>query len=116
MRKKFIACKFLGGGYFSCCWVSCCTIYGSIHWQHANLDTLHYRSGSIGVDFFFVLSGFIIMYIHQHDVKNVTSAIKYVSKRFLRVFPVYWAVAIPLAAAYYFIPALSESGGAILTF
>ena len=37
--------------------------------------------GSIGVDFFFVLSGFIIYWAHSKDTKGVRSAVSYFKKR-----------------------------------
>jgi len=67
--------------------------------------------GNFGVDFFFVLSGFIIMYIHQYDNKSLKSVTNYVKKRVTRVYPIYWCIAIPLALAYFFIPSLSGDGG-----
>jgi len=67
--------------------------------------------GNFGVDFFFVLSGFIIMYIHQYDDKSLHSVTRYIKKRVVRVYPIYWCIAIPLALAYVFIPSLSEAGG-----
>lgn len=46
--------------------------------------------GYIGVDFFFVLSGFIITYNHYHDIGNSTKLLPYLIKRFFRVYPIYW--------------------------
>ncbi|MFH4454468.1 acyltransferase [Vibrio alginolyticus] len=75
-------------------------------WVHNTIG-----QGNFGVDFFFVLSGFIIMYIHRHDDKSINSVSRYLKKRFFRVFPIYWCVAILLALAYSLLPALSASGG-----
>lgn len=41
--------------------------------------------GKYGVDFFFVLSGFIMMYIHQNDPKNKDSIKKFIYKRVMRI-------------------------------
>jgi len=49
--------------------------------------TLH---GNRGVDFFFVLSGFIILFAHYKDIGNPESFGKYIYRRFSRVFPIYW--------------------------
>lgn len=46
--------------------------------------------GYIGVDFFFVLSGFIITYNHFHDIGNQTKLPPYFIKRLMRVYPIYW--------------------------
>lgn len=46
--------------------------------------------GGLGVDFFFVLSGFIIMFAHRSDVGQPAALRAYVVKRFVRVYPIYW--------------------------
>ena len=50
--------------------------------------------GLFGVDFFFVLSGFIITYIHLDDLKRRTSLASFIRKRFFRIYPIYWVVAV----------------------
>lgn len=45
-----------------------------------------------GIDLFFVLSGFIIFYIHNQDFGNKTKLKKYTLKRFFRIYPLYWLV------------------------
>lgn len=57
--------------------------------------------GWLGVNFFFVLSGFIIMFAHANDVGRPARIANYVWKRFSRVYPVYWIfLTFFLAAAY----------------
>ncbi|BAZ32372.1 acyltransferase 3 [Cylindrospermum sp. NIES-4074] len=51
--------------------------------------------GFAGVDFFFVLSGFIIFYIHQNDIGKKYRFKDFIFKRFLRVYPIYWVILIP---------------------
>lgn len=46
--------------------------------------------GYVGVDFFFVLSGFIISFIHFKDIGRPTQLIFYLRRRFFRIFPIYW--------------------------
>ena len=46
-----------------------------------------------GVDFFFVLSGFIIFYVHRQDIGRAELAGEYLWKRFVRLFPLLWFVA-----------------------
>jgi len=46
--------------------------------------------GNIGVEFFFVLSGFIILTAHGNDIDNPQRFTVYVSKRFTRIYPIYW--------------------------
>lgn len=59
--------------------------------------------GHAGVDFFFVLSGFIIFFIHRGDLGRPDRFAHFAERRFTRVFPLYWCVlllglAIGLAA------------------
>jgi exopolysaccharide production protein ExoZ len=46
--------------------------------------------GWSGVDFFFILSGFIIYYISSRYVGKPGALSAYLSKRLIRVYPVYW--------------------------
>jgi peptidoglycan/LPS O-acetylase OafA/YrhL len=48
--------------------------------------------GHAGVDFFFVLSGFIILHVHEGDIGRPASLGRYLQRRFTRVYPLYWAV------------------------
>jgi exopolysaccharide production protein ExoZ len=51
-----------------------------------------FKLGFLGVDFFFVLSGFIILYVHWADIHAPKQARRYVARRLIRVFPTYWIV------------------------
>lgn len=49
--------------------------------------------GYVGVDFFFVLSGFIITFVHHAELGGGAGRCPgYLWKRFIRVFPIYWLV------------------------
>ncbi len=48
--------------------------------------------GEHGVDFFFVLSGFIIFFVHSGDIGRPDRAKDYALKRFIRLFPLLWLV------------------------
>lgn len=63
--------------------------------------------GSYGVDFFFVLSGFIISYSYVN--KDITIK-KYISNRYLRIFLPYIPLGIIFGLGYTFFPNLSFVG------
>lgn len=76
-------------------------------------DGLHaiLSHGYLGVDFFFVLSGFIIMHAHQDDAHAAPAARRYTLKRLARIFPPYWPVGIAMLVLYTLMPGVSASGG-----
>jgi peptidoglycan/LPS O-acetylase OafA/YrhL len=58
--------------------------------------------GDLGVDFFFVLSGFIILHAHIGDIGQPSAWTTYAFKRLVRVYPIYWlytAIMVALVAA-----------------
>ncbi|MDR6564797.1 MULTISPECIES: acyltransferase [unclassified Arcicella] len=59
-----------------------------------------FEFGWVGVDFFFVLSGFIIMFIHYGDIVNKGNWRLFLKKRAIRVYPIYWIVATITFAMY----------------
>jgi peptidoglycan/LPS O-acetylase OafA/YrhL len=46
----------------------------------------------IFVDFFFVLSGFVLAWVHWGDLGRPGRVPRYFKRRFARIYPVYWAV------------------------
>ena len=62
----------------------------------------------LGVDFFFVLSGFIILNSHLSDEKNSRALKRYLIKRFIRIFPAYWLISALLILCYTLLPTLSQ--------
>lgn len=52
-----------------------------------------FRFGNIGVDYFFVLSGFIITYVHYDDLISGANRTLFLKKRLIRIYPTYWAAA-----------------------
>lgn len=58
--------------------------------------------GNSGVEFFFVLSGFIIYSIHRSDISSnnpVARGVSFARKRFTRVYPIYWIALAAVVAA-----------------
>jgi exopolysaccharide production protein ExoZ len=64
------------------------------------------RMGSFGVDFFFVLSGFIIFYSYKGKKKSLKS---YFFNRILRIYLPYLPLAIVFLLGYHFFPNLSHA-------
>lgn len=60
-----------------------------------------FKFGYSGVDFFFVLSGFIIYFAHHEDVGRPSRLRAYLRKRFVRIYPVYWIIALALLPVYF---------------
>lgn len=62
-----------------------------------------------GVDFFFVLSGFMIFYIYGNNIGNKQKGFEFLSKRFIKIFPVYWLVLIGSVFLILFFPQIGDS-------
>ena len=53
--------------------------------------------GTAGVEFFFVLSGFVMALAHGHEIAHGGHVGRFLWKRFCRIYPLYWVVlAVPL--------------------
>ncbi|MCR6794678.1 acyltransferase family protein [Bacillus paranthracis] len=64
----------------------------------------HY--GSLGVDLFFILSGFIIYYLHHSDIGEPKRVGTFLKKRTIRVYPAYWIVTLVLVPVYFLAPTM----------
>lgn len=64
--------------------------------------------GVAGVHIFFVLSGFVILYAHQHDLGAPARLKDYVLKRIRRIYPLYWLVTLAVLPAYFLLPAIGH--------
>ncbi|WP_156384016.1 acyltransferase [Methylobacterium sp. Leaf456] len=67
------------------------------------------ENGFRGVDFFFVLSGFIILHAHGGDVRTGAAAWTYAKKRLRRIYIPYLPISIGLIALYTLLPGFSAS-------
>jgi peptidoglycan/LPS O-acetylase OafA/YrhL len=64
--------------------------------------------GFLGVDFFFVLSGFIIMHAHINDDRTLTAAAGYFTKRLRRIYIPYLPISAFMIGIYLFVPSMSR--------
>ncbi len=55
--------------------------------------------GDAGVPFFFVLSGFLLPWIHFADVDDPRKLMSYLRKRVVRIYPIYWLIFVVTAWA-----------------
>lgn len=62
--------------------------------------------GYAGVEFFFALSGFIMVYIHQKDIGASYNVSKFALKRIVRIYPLYWIVLTAFVLAALIIPSI----------
>ena len=65
--------------------------------------------GDAGVDFFFVLSGFLIATVHRKDFGRPEALPRYLLKRTVRIYPTYWIICIAVSLAALAVPALRQA-------
>ena len=56
---------------------------------HVGVNSI-FDFGYVGVDFFFVLSGFIITFVHFKEIGTFQNIPRYLWRRFSRIYPIYW--------------------------
>jgi exopolysaccharide production protein ExoZ len=62
--------------------------------------------GDAGVDLFFVISGFIMLYVHRDDFGRPSASINFAKRRLLRIVPIYWFLTTIGVAFLIFAPQL----------
>jgi len=72
--------------------------------RHAFLDFFDF--GDAGIQFFFVLSGFIIYHVHQKGIGRPSRPDDYLKKRIIRIYPIYIFVTLLVFPAWYFLPSI----------
>lgn len=65
--------------------------------------------GDAGVDFFFVLSGFLIATVHHKDFDRPHALPRYLFKRVSRIYPTYWLICLAVSLAALAVPSLSQA-------
>lgn len=79
------------------------------YWPNTFLD--HFFSfGHSGVNFFFVLSGFIIYTAHHRDIGRPASLLTFAQKRFVRIYPFYWLCLLATLALLFAVPSFGTAG------
>ncbi|MBT8155924.1 acyltransferase [Epibacterium ulvae] len=63
-----------------------------------------FNFGYAGVEFFFVLSGFIMMYVHDKDFGQPARTVLFLKKRIIRIYPIYWVILTGLILLYFAAP------------
>jgi exopolysaccharide production protein ExoZ len=58
----------------------------------ATFFSVPFIAGDSGVEFFFVLSGFIITWAHFNEIGRPADLLNYLRKRIVRIYPTYWIV------------------------
>jgi exopolysaccharide production protein ExoZ len=64
-----------------------------------------FRGGHAGVEYFFVLSGFIMVHVHVSDIGRDGRFAAFLKKRVVRIIPMYWLVLTGMLAAFLLHPA-----------
>jgi len=85
-------------------------IASSTYFGLAGAD-IPFNFGRAGVEFFFVLSGFIITFVHWNDFGKPIHLAQYAKKRAIRIYPTYWMI----FAVVYLVAAISLSNRVTLT-
>jgi exopolysaccharide production protein ExoZ len=57
-------------------------------------DAVRYNLGSMGVQTFFVISGFIMFHTSYNDFGGLRSSLLFAEKRLIRIVPIYWAATL----------------------
>ncbi len=60
-----------------------------------------FEFGHAGVEFFFVLSGFIIYFVHRRDIGQPGRLRHFAWKRIRRIYPTYWVVLLLVTPVFY---------------
>lgn len=65
--------------------------------------------GDAGVDFFFVLSGFLITLVHRRDFGQPQKVFRYIAKRTVRIYPTYWLICLAVCLSAVAFPVLRQA-------
>jgi exopolysaccharide production protein ExoZ len=71
---------------------------------HYNLFGVANIGRSGGVDYFFVLTGFLMYSIYHKDIGNRDKVLPFLKNRFIRIYPFYWLVTLIVLPVYFIAP------------
>ena len=90
-------------------------VLSHIAWKNiqAGGDTMHWwhEAGQFGVDIFFIISGFIMVYITQNMHQKPHGVRTFIKKRFIRIVPLYWFYTIIALTIFIVMPERVNSAG-----
>ena len=75
----------------------------TMHWWH--------EAGTFGVDIFFIISGYIMVYITQNMHQKPHNIRIFLKKRFVRIVPLYWFYTLVALGIFLLIPERVNSAG-----
>ena len=68
-----------------------------------------FHGGWSGVDYFFVLSGFIMVYVHRSAIGKPDQLKSFLVKRTVRIYPIYWIITLIVLAFFVVIPGFANN-------
>ena len=74
----------------------------------------YFLIGHVGVDIFFVLSGFIMAYVTPQQIRTFSQWGEFLWRRFTRIFVLYWLILFPILGARLFKPDLASEQADVL--
>jgi exopolysaccharide production protein ExoZ len=67
-----------------------------------------FASGWSGVDYFFVLSGFIMIYVHGSLIGKRDKVKEFLVKRCVRIYPIYWIITVVVLIFFLIVPGFAN--------
>jgi exopolysaccharide production protein ExoZ len=68
-----------------------------------------FDAGWSGVDYFFVLSGFIMVYVHGSAIGKKDQLKSFLVKRAVRIYPIYWIITLTVLCLFLVIPGFADN-------
>ena len=104
-RPRLLGLEF---GRFLAALLVCC-FHFTIAFENLRQDQVFdfaFRAGHAGVDYFFVLSGFIIYWVHRPDIGHPAAVTSFATKRIIRIYPLYLAIFAAMLVMFFLVPSL----------